>query len=171
MMRLLRLVRFNRYITAVAAALFVYLVVPAPWLAGADSTPLRPNFTQDKITLQGSDGTTRTLRVELARTEEEVSYGLMYLSDLPGTDGMLFRLPNLAQYAFWMKNTIMPLDIVYFDDKGAVVNLYANAKPLSMEHLYSSGPARMVLEVKAGMAKEWAIGPGATIIPPAGFLP
>lgn len=156
---------------AVSLTLASFLVFFSPWAALADGVSVRPNFAQGKITLKAKDGSQRTLQVELARTDDEIAYGLMYLSDLPGTDGMLFRLPGFAQYAFWMKNTIMPLDIIYLDNKGAVVNLYANTKPLSTEHLYSSGPALMVLEVKAGMADIWAIGPGTIVTPPAGFLP
>ncbi len=170
MLGLLQLSRGRRLI-------FLFLAIMAwgwawaPSFAVANSVPLRPSFAQDKITLRSQDGVTRTLRVELARTPHEVSYGLMYIPDMPGTDGMLFRLPGLGRYSFWMKNTVMPLDIIFLDEKGAVVNQYNNTTPFSTDYLFSAGAALMVLEVKAGMAKKWGIGKGATITPPPGFLP
>lgn len=106
--------------------------------------------------------------MELARTDTEIAYGLMYISDLPpGVDGMLFYLPDYGRHAFWMKNTVMPLDIVFLDEQGAVVNIFANTRPLSTERLISAGPSAMALEVKAGQAAAWGIGPGTIITAPA----
>jgi hypothetical protein len=156
--------------TPISLALSLFLVLLFPNPVRADGVTVRPNFAQAKIMVLTQDGANLALQVELARSDEEISYGLMFLSDLPSTDGMLFLLPGYEVQSFWMKNTVMPLDIIFLDEKGAVLNVYAHTTPLSTEHLYSAGPTKMVLEVKAGMAAKWGIGSGAVVTPPPNFI-
>lgn len=156
--------------TTISLAISLLLVLFFPNSTRADGVSVRPDFTQAKIMVLTQDGANLALSVELARSDEEIAYGLMFLSDLPATDGMLFLLPGYEVQSFWMKNTVMPLDIIFLDEKGAVLNVYAHTTPLSTEHLYSAGPTKMVLEVKAGMAAKWGIGPGAVVTPPAHFI-
>lgn len=80
---------------------------------------------------------------------------------------MLFVFGDSAPRSFWMKNTALPLDIIFIDDNGTVVNVAATTTPYSETPIPSAGPARYVLEVNAGFAAAHGIGPGAKVELPA----
>lgn len=154
-------------------ALFVCIVAfsfvqPAKSMAMLEPTPeARPKFARGILNIKTIDGNLRQLQVEVARSEHEIAYGLMFQTDLPGTDGMLFMMPKTDKQIFWMKNTPMALDIVFLDEKGEVVDIVYKTEPMSTRQIASLKPASMVLEVKAGMAMQWGIDVSkATIIPP-----
>lgn len=94
--------------------------------------------------------------------------GMMWLTDKDVKDdqGMLFVFPSAAQQSFWMQNTLIPLDIIYIDAKGKVLNI-VHGKPRDESPLPSSGPAQYVLELKDGMAARYRIGPGTVLKIPA----
>lgn len=157
----------HRRAAAICGLLMILICAAPPARAVAEPTPeARPKFAHGTVMVKGKDGTPRNLRVEVARSEQEVAHGLMFESDLPGTDGMLFMMPKLELQRFWMKNTLIPLDIVFLDAEGRVVDVADHVQPLSTTHVVSMTPAQMVLEVKAGMAAQWGIEPGATVTPP-----
>lgn len=114
------------------------------------------------VTLHGSQGAV-FVRVEIARTRQELSRGLMWRTELEADAGMLFVFDNDAPLTFWMKNTPLPLDIIFLDSRGTVLNVAAETTPYSEAPIRSSGPARYVLEVNAGYAAKHGIGPGAVV--------
>jgi len=91
----------------------------------------------------------------------------MWRSRLDSDAGMLFVFPEMRMLAFWMKNTPLPLDIIYIDAEGRVVSVAESTTPYSEKSLPSAGPAQYVLEVNAGFAKEHGIGPGTRVELPA----
>ena len=95
------------------------------------------------------NGGTATVNVALAKTARQKSRGLMFIRNLPENDGMLFLYERDAHRSFWMRNTYVPLDIAYFDEKGHLVSI-AKGRPLDETPLPSAGPARYVLEVNEG---------------------
>ena len=103
------------------------------------------------------------VRVEIAADDETRAQGLMYRSELrPGT-GMLFFFPQDGEYPFWMKNTRIPLDIVWIDSARRVVHVKHDVQPCRVENCPSYAPnaiARYVLEVPAGVAKQHGIEAG-----------
>lgn len=106
-------------------------------------------------------GDTRFL-VELADTDEEIQVGLMFRDSLPADQGMLFMFNDESPRAFWMKNTRIPLDIVYFDSERRLLNV-ADAVPCRADPcpIYpSDGPARYVLELNAGTAARLGLKAG-----------
>lgn len=108
------------------------------------------------------DGT--SVRLELAITPEEHSQGLMYRPELPADRGMLFLFDQPTIPSFWMKNTWVPLDIVFLDNTGAVLKVVANAPPCHEEPCpeYSPGQAASaVLELKGGVAGAHGVTTGA----------
>ena len=107
------------------------------------------------------------VRVELALTSDQRTRGLMWRSRLDSDAGMLFVFPEMRMLAFWMKNTPLPLDIIYIDAEGRVVSVAESTTPYSEKSLPSAGPAQYVLEVNAGFAKEHGIGPGTRVELPA----
>jgi uncharacterized membrane protein (UPF0127 family) len=101
--------------------------------------------------------------VEIADSSQEQALGLMFRDSMPEDQGMLFIFPNEAPRSFWMKNTRIPLDIMYFDKDLKMVSISANAKPCRVSRCpsYPSiAPAKFVLELNAGMASELGVGVG-----------
>jgi uncharacterized membrane protein (UPF0127 family) len=100
--------------------------------------------------------------VEIADDREKQALGLMFRNSMPADQGMLFIFGNEAPRSFWMKNTRIPLDIMYFSSELELVSV-ANAKPCRVERCPaypSAGPAMYVLELNAGKAEELGLAGG-----------
>ena len=98
--------------------------------------------------------------VEIARTHEEQGYGLMNRSELAPDRGMIFPYDPPRNVAFWMKNTLIPLDMIFVRADGSIANIAANTVPLSLESVPSDGPVKAVLEIAGGRAAELGIKAG-----------
>ena len=101
--------------------------------------------------------------VELAETQEKQALGLMFRDSLPDDHGMLFLFPAEGLRSFWMRNTRIPLDILYFDADLKLVSVAENARPCRTQRCpsyRSEGPAKYVLELNAGKAGELGLRPG-----------
>jgi uncharacterized membrane protein (UPF0127 family) len=86
---------------------------------------------------------------QVALTPEQHQIGLMYRTEMPQGEGMLFVFQNPSQQCFWMKNTVLPLTAAFVADDGSIVNL-ADMKPLTTDSHCSSQPVRYVLEMNQG---------------------
>jgi uncharacterized protein len=86
--------------------------------------------------------------------------GLMFVHDLPATQGMLFPQPSPQVANFWMKNTYIPLDMIFVGADGRIAKIIANAHPFSLDVLSSDVPVIAVLEIRGGEAHQLAIGVG-----------
>ena len=105
----------------------------------------------------------KSFSVEIADTREKQALGLMFRDEMPADQGMLFIFPNEAPRSFWMKNTRIPLDIMYFDKDLNMVSISADTQPCRVSRCpsYPSiAPAKYVLELNAGTASELGVGPG-----------
>jgi uncharacterized membrane protein (UPF0127 family) len=98
--------------------------------------------------------------VELALNDVERSRGLMFRDKLGPYEGMLFDFHQEAPVGFWMKNTLIPLDMVFIAGDGTVRHVHANAVPLSTDTIPSQFPVRAVLEINGGSARLLGIKPG-----------
>ena len=98
--------------------------------------------------------------VELATNDAERARGLMYRKQLAAYEGMLFDFYREMPVSFWMKNTLIPLDMVFIAADGTVKHIHANAVPLSTESVPSRFPVRAVLEINGGSAALLGIKPG-----------
>ena len=107
---------------------------------------------EDHVHLSGSWGVAR-FEVELADDDAERAQGLMHRDSMERFSGMLFVYDAPQKVAFWMKNTLISLDILYFTAQGQLLNLHENAVPGDLALLRSSGPVQYVLEINAGLAK------------------
>jgi hypothetical protein len=104
------------------------------------------------------------VRVEFAVTEETRRQGLMFRRELAPDAGMLFVFPGPArQQVFWMRNTYVPLDMIFIDDALRVVGVVERAEPVTDTPRAVRGESRYVLEVNAGFARAHGLGPGARI--------
>jgi uncharacterized membrane protein (UPF0127 family) len=105
-------------------------------------------------------------RLELALTPEDQALGLMYRESLPDRTGMLFVFEDAQPHHFWMKNTMIPLDMIWMDESGKVVYVSANTPPCKAEPCATygpDGPARQVLEIAGGMAAKENVTVGSTL--------
>ena len=101
--------------------------------------------------------------VEIADDDAERARGLMFRDPLADDRGMLFQFPDMAERGFWMENTPSSLDIIYIDDTGRIVSIARHATPFSRTTIPSYGPAKGVLEVRAGRTEEIGARPGDTV--------
>jgi len=104
--------------------------------------------------------------VEVARTPEETTQGLMYRESLPERHGMIFTFTDGGAHQFWMKNTMIPLDIIWMDAGGKVMFVSANTPPCKADPCPTFGPgtpAPIVLEIAGGLAVKEGVTRDATI--------
>lgn len=111
------------------------------------------------VTITTSAGT-RTIQAELAVSAEAQARGLMFRTEMGADEGMLFTYPAAKRLSFWMRNTVLPLDMVYIGPDQRVLNIIPNATPYSETPLLSDGLAIANLELNGGRAAELGIAPG-----------
>ncbi|MEH6758220.1 MAG: DUF192 domain-containing protein [Parasphingorhabdus sp.] len=109
------------------------------------------------------DGKTHKFTVELAVTREEQSQGLMFRKEMAPDKGMIFPFERERMASFWMKNTVIPLDIIFVRSDGTIESIAANTTPYSLDPVESGEPVAAVLELAGGRAAELAIGPGDVV--------
>jgi uncharacterized membrane protein (UPF0127 family) len=113
----------------------------------------------DRVDLRGPWGSVR-FTVEVAVTPEEQARGLMFRESMPRMAGMLFVYQRERELGFWMRNTLIPLDMIFADAAGRVVRVHENAVPLDETVIRSGAPALAVLEINGGLSAQLGIGPG-----------
>ena len=142
----------RRPLQAVALIAIGWLVVGVSAQAGA-LTPL----------VIETGGSVHTFEVEVAATEQERQIGLMFRRRLPANAGMLFDYITPQPVAMWMKNTYIPLDMLFIAANGRVVNIAKRTVPHSLRPIASKGRVRAVLEVNSGTIDRLGILPGALV--------
>jgi uncharacterized membrane protein (UPF0127 family) len=130
-------------------------------MAAALASPVRASGleTLQIVTASG----VHDFQVEVARDEESRARGLMNRRFLPANRGMLFEFDREAPVAFWMKNTYIPLDMIFISPKGVVTNIVANAEPLSERAIPSGSSCVAVLELNGGAAAQIELKVGDTV--------
>ncbi|MFL9824289.1 DUF192 domain-containing protein [Rhodoplanes sp. SY1] len=139
----------------VVAAVVVF-VLDAPLGLGAAA------FERQTLEIATKTGV-HVFSVEVATTDAERAQGLMHRKELPEGTGMLFDFKRDEPVAMWMKNTYVPLDMIFITADGRIHRIAENTTPMSERIIPSGGPVRGVLEVVAGTAKKLGIAPGDRI--------
>jgi uncharacterized protein len=134
----------------------------APAAAFAGAAPSFPGLPQARIQVTTATGT-HEFQVWIAADDESRERGLMHVRELPPDRGMLFMFEAPGRLGFWMKDTYLSLDLVFIGPDGRVLNIAANARPLSLDPILSRGEAIAVLEVVAGTARRIGLEPGDVI--------
>lgn len=106
-------------------------------------------------------------RVEVADTAPERSRGLMHRETLARGAGMLFVYPVAQRVSFWMRNTLIPLDMIFADARGVVRHVHENAVPLDETPIPGGESIQYVLEINGGVARQIGIAPGSVMRHPA----
>ena len=119
------------------------------------------------LTVQGKDGATKgDFTAELAETPEHRAKGLMFRTELADNRSMLFDFKETRSVSMWMKNTPLSLDMIFTDDKGAILYIARDTVPFSEDIISPGMPVYAVLEVKAGTARRLRIEPGDRLVTP-----
>jgi uncharacterized protein len=119
----------------------------------------------DQVTLCiESKGKVQGFTAEVAQTGQQQQQGLMFRTKLADNAGMIFpfEFPRIA--SFWMKNTVIPLDIIFIKADGKIENIAENTIPYSTDPVSATAPVTAVLELRAGLTRELGIGPGDTVV-------
>ena len=104
------------------------------------------------------------LSYEVADTPEKQTIGLMYRQKIPDDYGMVFLFPETKIIYMWMKNTYIPLDMIFFDGTGKITHIHKNATPHDLSIISSENPAKGVIEVNAGFVNTHKIAVGHQVI-------
>lgn len=112
------------------------------------------------LSIRTHDGAVVKFTVEMAVTPDEAARGLMNRPSLPADNGMLFDFGGEKPIAMWMKNTLIPLDMLFIDNQGKIVGIAQRTVPLSLETIASPGPVRAVLEINGGISEHHHIQVG-----------
>jgi len=127
---------------------------------------LSPYSAPQNLDVAISPQKTAHFSVEIADNEATREQGLMCRTKLADDQGMLFEFQDIDTRTFWMKDTLLGLDIIYIAPDGKIVSIAKNAKPLDRTPLPSNGVANGVLEVRAGLSDELGLKPGDQVIHP-----
>jgi uncharacterized membrane protein (UPF0127 family) len=156
--------RFSRR-TFGLAAVFSLAGLLGPWHSFGQSQRLQ-TFKKNDLTIKTRTGLHK-FRVEVARRPKQQAQGLMFRRRMAADAGMLFIYRTAEPASMWMKNTFIPLDLLYIDGNGKIVGFHQRAVPQSLEVITSKQPVRAVLEVNAGTAARLRIAVGDRILHPA----
>jgi uncharacterized membrane protein (UPF0127 family) len=127
-------------------------------LAAFTSCEARPTVT---ITTQTGDSV--VFQVEVADTPSKRSFGLQYRKELAADRGMIFLFPSEEQQSFWMKNTPIPLDMIFINSGRKIVGIVEQTTPFSLDSRAVPAPSQFVLEINGGLAKRHGIRPGDVV--------
>lgn len=116
--------------------------------------------TSDRVSLTGDRGEV-FFSVEIADDPAERSQGLMFRENMPMSSGMLFVYERPQRVSFWMKNTLIPLDMIFLNERGVVEHVHENAIPGDLTPIPGGDNILVVLEINGGLARRLGIKPGA----------
>jgi uncharacterized membrane protein (UPF0127 family) len=117
-------------------------------------------FPKDTVTIETAAGAKHSFTVELATSPAQVAQGLMFRRQMAADAGMLFLFERTDPATFWMKNTYIPLDMIFIGTDGRILNIAERTIPLTETPVNAVGPTRAVLEVNGGTASRLGLKPG-----------
>lgn len=116
-------------------------------------------FQHSEIVIESKSGNHK-FKVEIARTQKQLALGLMFRRSLSPNEGMLFDYKRPQNVGMWMKNTLIPLDMLFIDASGRIINIHERAVPGSLESIPSRKPVLGVLELNGGTVSRFGVSLG-----------
>jgi hypothetical protein len=141
----------------------VFAGCSSPTPPEALTEPLLKSFGRSTLKIQTATAT-HDLRVYIANSPAERRQGLMYVEDMPDDVGMLFIYDQPNRVSMWMKNTVMPLDMLFVKSNGVIENIAHNTTPGSLKSIAAQDLVCCVLELKAGSSKKLGVAAGDRLI-------
>lgn len=124
-----------------------------------ESNVSKAGLAEVPLTIMSSNRTHK-FTVEVAKTPQEQARGMMFRTEMAPNSGMIFPFSTDRMASFWMKNTVIPLDIIFIRSDGTIESIAANTTPYSLDPVQSGEPVSAVLELPGGRAAELGIGAG-----------
>ncbi len=158
----------GRYLRALMLPFAIALAACSTQAASEQTAPeslptdaVHPVSGLEVIVLKVTSGErTHGFQVEVAATREQQRQGLMFRTSMGPDEGMLFPLERVRMASFWMRNTVIPLDIIFIGPDNRILNIAEHTTPYSEDSIPSIAPAKAVLELNAGRTAELGIAPG-----------
>ena len=150
-------------LTILKSAVMALFFFATPVLAQETSMP----FGTAPLTVRTAGGKTLDFTVEVAATADQRERGLMFRKTMAPDHGMIFDFGNPRPVMMWMKNTPLPLDMLFIDAEGTVRHIKENAEPFSEAIIDSQGDVKYVVELNGGIAAKLGIAPGDRVDSPA----
>lgn len=142
-----------------SAFMALFFMVALPAFAQQDM-----NFDKEPLIIQTAAGKMLHFTVEIAATGDQRAYGLMFRKAMAEDAGMIFDFGVSRRVTMWMENTVLPLDMLFADDRGLITHIKEDATPYSRDIIDSMGEVRYVVEVNAGTARRLDIRPGDRLV-------
>ena len=136
---------------------------PLQALTAVDGKELESLYAVDQLVLDGTEECVH-FRIYLADESWQKARGLMFVAELPEDWGMLFRYPSARRISMYMKNTLIPLDMLFFDEQGSIVYIAEHTTPGSLKSVGPPGPAVAVLEINAGLSARLGFRVGSRLL-------
>jgi uncharacterized membrane protein (UPF0127 family) len=133
--------------------------------SGASAAPPPLNWERGSLSVETASGV-HTFSVEIADEPDERERGLMYRTEMAADAGMIFAYDSPQIITIWMKNTVLPLDIIYVNEQGRVMTIAPDAEPYSLKLISSQKPVVAAIEFNAGTAARIGLKPGDTVRSP-----
>jgi uncharacterized protein len=118
---------------------------------------------QSKVSITNQQGRTVAFQVEIADTSAKREMGLQYRRELADDKGMIFLFPEESIQSFWMKNTPIPLDMIFINRQRKIAGIVEQTLPFSLEPRSVTAPSQFVLEINGGLAKKYGLKAGDTV--------
>ena len=140
---------------------FTFILIIFLFLSGQSFTvvDLDRDLKKSSLIVSTSKKTCYLLSIWIAHSIKEKARGLMYVRNMPEQSGMLFVYTESDQRSMWMKNTYIPLDIIFIKNSETISSIARDTEPLSLKNIRSIEPVNYVLEINAGMTKKMGIVP------------
>ena len=140
---------------------FTFILIIFLFLSGQSFTvvDLDRDLKKSSLIVSTSKKTCYLLSIWIAHSIKEKARGLMYVRNMPEQSGMLFVYTESDQRSMWMKNTYIPLDIIFIKNSETISSIAKDTEPLSLKNIRSTEPVNYVLEINAGMTKKMGIVP------------
>lgn len=122
------------------------------------------NLPRSTVSVISGDDEPHRFAVRIARTPEQLARGLMFVTEMGDMEGMLFDFGRPRPASMWMRNTPMPLDMVFIREDGVISNIAPRTEPFSRKPILSDGPVRYALEVHGGTCERLGIEPGDRVV-------
>ncbi|MFN4277753.1 MAG: DUF192 domain-containing protein [Ferrovibrio sp.] len=144
---------------SVCAVLLSVILFSASFMFSAWAQP-QPTLPQSELVIVTSGKGPQRFTVELADNDQSRARGMMFRQSMAPDAGMLFDFKQEQMASFWMRNTLIPLDMIFIKADGTILNIHQRAIPRDETGINSTGPVRAVLEVNGGTASRLGIKPG-----------
>jgi uncharacterized protein len=141
-----------------------HLLALALLLAASPAWALE-SFSTSELTIATAGGPQK-FSIELALTDAQMEQGLMFRRSMAPNAGMLFDFKHPTNVSMWMKNTVLPLDMLFLDEQGRIIDIHERAVPYSTDIIAGKAPARYVIELNGGTAARLGIKVGDQVTSP-----